>query len=240
VGGIRAVNRFTIAIALAMLASSGHAAAQLADETDRSAFQAWFTLLADAQFERTTRDVIDCGALVRHAYREALRAHSPEWYRLRQLPLAVALPDVRRPPTASEHGWRLFRISAAPERFAEFADASTIVRLNTRPIGRDVDAARPGDLLYFRQDATRTPDHLMVFVGPSRFDPADRDWVVYHTGPQDEGPGEVRKVTLRDLARHPSPRWRPIPANAAFVGVFRLAILDTIPAEAGRYRTRRQ
>lgn len=123
--------------------------------------------------------------------------------------------------------WLLFRVARNPETFAEFADAATLVRHNTRAVGRDARAARPGDLLYFRQDSGRSPDHLMIFIGDSRFDGSGRDWVVYHTGPQDGAPGEVRKVSLRDLERHPSARWRPVPANPAFVGVFRLAILES-------------
>ena len=52
------------------------------------------------------------------------------------------------------------------------------------------------------------------------------DWIVYHTGPTDTDAGEVRKVSLHDLERHPSPRWRPIGGNPSFMGVYRLAILD--------------
>jgi len=195
------------------------------DETDRSAFRSWFTFLADVQFERASADVTDCAALVRHAYREALRQHSPEWYRLARLPVAVAYPDVRHAPPASAGGWPLFRIARDPDRFAEFADAATIVRLNARLVGRDVRAAMPGDLLYFRQERAG-PDHVMVFVGRSEIDRDRQDWIVYHTGPENGGPGEVRKVSLADLAQHPAPRWRPSPANPAFAGVYRLAMLD--------------
>jgi uncharacterized protein YfaT (DUF1175 family) len=196
------------------------------DDSDRSAFRAWFTYLADAQFERRTADVTDCAALVRHAYREALRAHSPEWYRRSALPIAVSYPDVRHVPPASPAGWPIFRISRDPDRFAEFADAATIVRLNARFIARDPRAAQPGDLLYFRQDGASSPDHLMVFVGTSLLDPARQDWIVYHTGPDGGSPGDVRKVSLEDLLRHPSARWQPSAANRSFAGVFRLAILD--------------
>jgi uncharacterized protein YfaT (DUF1175 family) len=49
--------------------------------------------------------------------------------------------------------------------------------------------------------------------------------VVYHTGPSDEGAGEVRKARLATLALHPSPRWRPLASNPQFVGVFRLSAL---------------
>ena len=127
--------------------------------------------------------------------------------------------------------------------YAEFADAQTIVGLNAAPLGREVTALRPADLLYFRQEGQRLPDHLMVFVGRSHFEQAGDDWVVYHTGPsaasgvssgttdaaaaaRDSGRhGEVRKVRLSDLQRHPSPRWRPVAVNRAFIGVFRLRML---------------
>jgi uncharacterized protein len=226
-----AMRALTIAIASALIvcAASGpsaRATVGLPDDTDRSAFQSWFTFLADAQFERTTDDVVDCASLVRHAYREALRPHSPEWYRRSRLPISVAFPDVRHAPPARDGAWLLFRVARDPDRFAEFADAATLVRLNTRLVGRDTRAAEPGDLLYFRQEAAPSPHHLMIFIGESRFEASRRDWIVYDTGPEGSVPGEVRKVSLADLERHPSPRWRPVGTNRAFVGVFRLAILD--------------
>ena len=57
------------------------------------------------------------------------------------------------------------------------------------PIGRDVAALRPGDLIYFHQPSQNAPDHLMVFVGSSSFEPEGRDWVVYHTGPETSSAG---------------------------------------------------
>ncbi|MEW5981439.1 MAG: DUF1175 family protein [Acidobacteriota bacterium] len=195
----------------------------LADHADREAFQSWFVLLADAQFYRPTPDVNDCAGLVRHAAREALRPHTPEWHRQAALPLVPAIPDVRVRPPAGAGGLALFRVG--DKVYAEFADAKTIVELNARWLGRDVRALRPGDLLHFRQERQRTPDHLMVFVGDSAFESGGRDWIVYHTGPTDTGPGEVRKVRLSDLMQHPAPRWRPVSHNPAFVGVFRLAWL---------------
>jgi uncharacterized protein len=201
------------------------------DAADRDAFRRWFVVLADAQFYRTTPDVTDCAALVRHAVREALRSQSPDWIRQAALPGAVSAPATHAKATERDGALLLFRTSdgTAP-RFAEFADAKTIIRFNTRALGRDVAALRPGDLLYFRQHAEHMPDHIMVFVGRSAFEPDGNDWVVYHTGPSsgDEASppaeGEVRKVRLADLTRHPSGRWRPVPANDNFVGVFRPAL----------------
>jgi uncharacterized protein YfaT (DUF1175 family) len=199
---------------------------RLADESDRQAFRDWFVYLADARFYDPAPDITDCAALVRHAWREALRRHSPEWRRLSGLRSLPAYPDVRRPPPFRGATWPLFRVSARPaDPYREFADAQTIVRFNTRPVSREWTAARPGDLLYFHQAGGRQPDHLMIVVGYSRFDLSASDFVVYHTGPDDNGPGEVRKVTLADLRRHPAQRWRPSIANPAFVGVFRPAPL---------------
>src|SRR6188472_3149715 len=115
-----------VAVLLALTATRSPVSAQvrLADESDRAAFRSWFVLLADAQFERQTDDVQDCAALVRHAVREALRAHTPEWVRRLGLPFTPQFADVRSAPRAGAGGLPLFRITSdTSPRFAEFADA---------------------------------------------------------------------------------------------------------------------
>jgi hypothetical protein len=213
----------TVLALIAWAAGVVSAQIRLADQADREGFRSWFVFLADAQFYQPAPDVTDCAALVRRATREALRSHTPEWYRQAGLPLTPAFPDVRSRPSPTPEGWRLFQVGRGA--YAEFADARTIVALNARTLGREIAALRPGDLLYFRQVEQASPDHLMVFVGRSQFERDGADWVVYHTGPTDGGPGEVRKTRLADLLRHPSARWRPITPNPAFVGVFRLVWL---------------
>jgi uncharacterized protein YfaT (DUF1175 family) len=217
----------------ALAASSGRAQVHLRDASDRAAFRAWFVLLADAQFYRRTPDVTDCAALVRHAVREALRPLSAERLRRLSLPAAAIAPEVRQRPAERAGALPLFRLDATDTpRYGEFADARTIVSLNARALGRDARALHPGDLLYFHQDRQRMPDHLMVFVGRSAHEPDGDDWVVYHTGAspgsgsaEPGDPGEVRKVRLADLARHPALHWRPLAENPAFVGVFRLSMM---------------
>jgi uncharacterized protein len=210
--------------ALLLPSRTMHAQVRLIDASDRAALRAWFVLLADAQFYRTTPDVTDCAGLVRHALREALRPHTPEWRRTTALPGAPVYADVRvKMPLNEGGGLAMFRVSASA--YQEFADAKTIIRFNARSIGRDVAALRPGDLIYFHQPSQNAPDHLMVFVGSSSFEPEGHDWVVYHTGPDTTHPGEVRKARLRDLMRHPAARWRPVAGNPQFVGVFRLDLL---------------
>lgn len=252
---LKSISAIACAVLILTIAARPAAQVRLADDSDRAAFRAWFVLLADAQFERTTPDVVDCAALVRHAFREALRAHTPEWVRRSGLPFTPQFADVRSAPPAGDDGWPLFRVSNGPvplatrkgapyaeprkgasypetrkgapyaPQYAEFADAKTLVRFNARPLGRETSSLRAGDLLYFRQPGQKDPDHLMVFVGRSFFEAEGDDWVVYHTGPIENGPGEVRKVPLSTLAQHPSPRWRPLVSNPQFIGAFRLAAL---------------
>jgi len=223
VSHLKSISVIAVTVLAFTITARPAAQVRFADDSDRAAFRAWFVLLADAQFERRTPDVVDCAALVRHAFREALRAHTPEWVRRTGLPFTPQFADVRSAPHAGDDGWPLFRIANTPApKYAEFADAKTLVRYNTRLLGRDTAALRAGDLLYFHQPSQDDSDHLMVFVGRSFFEPDDDDWVVYHTGPTENGPGEVRKVRLATLRQHPAPRWRPLASNPQFVGVFRL------------------
>ena len=144
-----------------------------------------------------------------------------------RFPAATSGPTCGRAWTGATDCCRIFRVSAAaPPAYAEFADARTILRLNATRLGRDAAMARPGDLLAFHQPGQRFPEHLMVFVGRSSFEPDRDDWVVYHTGPDaaTHSAGEMRKATLADLRRHPAPRWRPLRDNPAFLGVYRLRI----------------
>lgn len=210
-----------------LLAPGAPPARPLFDAHDRAAFLAWFTLLADAQFYRPTADVVDCAALVRHAAREALREHTPEWHRRLALPGGHTRSEPRTRLSATDGLLPIFRIrEGEPPAYAEFADARTILRLNATFVSRDAGAVREGDLLAFQQAGQRLPEHLMVFVGRSAYERDRADWVVYHTGPDLAAgtPGEMRKASLADLRRHPAPRWRPERDNPAFLGVYRLRI----------------
>jgi uncharacterized protein YfaT (DUF1175 family) len=192
----------------------------LKDASDREVFRGWFTFLAEAMFHRETadlpREVADCASLVRFAYREALRKHDGRWAADLGLEGVPPLGSVRQynyPHTPTKAA--LFRVG--PDQFAEFADAKTLMRYNATQVGRDLRGSLAGDLLFYHHAGGDSPYHLMVRVGSDR--------VVYHTGPIDGRPGEMRRPTLGELLRHPEPRWRPIAGNPSFVGVFRWNIV---------------
>lgn len=210
---------------------------------DRQAFRQWFAAIAEFQALRPLSEVPleigDCAALLRYAYRNALREHDQAW-----LTETKVVPEPAPPPIAKYRypftpvGAGLFRIKPGPfapgdvhsGAFVEFADAETLKDLNTFLVSRDLRDAQPGDLLFYRQLEQNEPFHSMVYVGPSRWlDDGRGDWtsaiVVYHTGePGPAGKG-MRRVTLAELLNLPSPRWRPIEGNANFLGVYRWSIL---------------
>ena len=211
---------------------------RLHDPADRQAFRRWFTLLAESQYFRgksAAPEVVDCAALLRFAYREALREHDGTWAQAMALPMPFASGEIRQyqyPYTPV--GAAVFRVRggsfAADDlhdgAFAEFADAETLWRRNTFSVGRDVKHARPGDVLFFRQDsASHMPFHAMIFFGRSQIEPGSEQFVVYHTGPTGNVPGEIKRLSIAELLDYPDARWRPISSNPAFLGVYRWNIL---------------
>lgn len=199
---------------------------------DRAAFRGWLTALADTAAalkpERLPHEVDDCAALLRWCYRGALHAHDEAWQStmpMDSLPPLSSVAQYAYPFTPL--GANLFRVHPGAYQaedvgngnFAQFADARTLWQENTFLVTRNVAAARPGDLLFYRQLEQNSPYHSMILTGRAH------DWAVYHTGPTATGPGEVRRVALADLIHHPDSRWRPIPQNTNFLGVYRWNIL---------------
>lgn len=182
---------------------------------DGEAFRLWFCFLAESQaFLPPQPEVRDCAALLRFAYREAMRKHDGPWAQNLGLDALPPFPSPRQPLSP------LFDIGAGKK--AHFADAQTLKQYNTTFISRDWHAARPADLLFYVQLEQDRPFHTMVFLGESAWRPDGSRYAIYHTG---ANPGEIRRPAIRELIEHPEPRWRPIPANANFLGVHRWRIL---------------
>lgn len=212
---------------------------RLHSSQDRRAFRAWFTAIADQQADlrpdRLPPEIADCAALLRYAYREALRAHDDRWLEEREqlgetgsLAAMASVGQYHYPQTPL--GAALFRVTPGPfveadlsnGSFLQFADAKTLMERNTYRVGRDLRAARPGDLYFFRQLEQNSPYHSMIVLSEPG---SPTGTVVYHTGPIGKGKGEMRRVAIQDLLHHPDARWRPVPENTNFLGVFRWNIL---------------
>lgn len=213
-------------------------AAHLTSAADREAFRTWFAFLAESQYQRRhpLAEVTDCAALARFAFREALLRHTSEWRRQFGQYIPIDAPDVQAynyPDGVL--GTNLFRVRPGAFQptqlhdgtFRQFADARMLLQANTRLVSRNTAAARPGDLLFFYQPGHDEPFHTMIFLGTSAYlHDGIQDYVVYDTGEDRGHDGIIKLVPLSVLARHPQPRWRPVEANPAFLGVFRWRILQ--------------
>jgi hypothetical protein len=208
-------------------------AMRLHSAEDRQAFRSWFTAIAEQEAslpaDKAPAEINDCAALLRYCYREALVQHDARWLAAQPYPdrftSLVSISQYHYPQTPLGVG--LFRVKpgayepddATNGAFAQFADAHALLTLNAHWVSRDVHTALPGDLLFFRQLEQNSPYHSMIVTG------ANSDWVIYHTGPVGRQKGEIRLVSMQDLLHHPDARWRPVPENTNFLGVYRWNLL---------------
>jgi uncharacterized protein YfaT (DUF1175 family) len=208
--------------------------------SDERVFRRWFTFLAEAQYfqprDKRPPEIVDCAALIRYAYREALRTHDARWAAEARVPLLNASDSIAAWRYAhTPLGANLFRVIEGPYRpedlksgaFAQFADVKTLGKYNTHRVGRDLSRALAGDLLLYRQESEHLSFHSMIHIGASQVEGQGR-YVVYHTGPEGANPGIIRRLTVEELMRYPEPEWRPLAANPQFLGVYRWNILRSL------------
>lgn len=225
--------------------------AELKSEKDRKAFREWFSQLAESQYyfenNRLSEDNRDCSGLARFSYAEALKKHDKKWKRNWKHLFDFAIPDVERfqYPDIPLLKNKLFRIRSGVFQksdieagvFSSFAESQYLMKYNCKFISKDLSQAQKGDLLFFKN----TRDyHLMIYIGKSRLEIEKQryakgpeaksdnkeNYLVYHTGPIENGKGEMRKVKIDILLNHPNPVWRPIDINPNFLGVYRWNILN--------------
>ena len=207
---------------ISIVGPAAHTTPSMLDEGDREAFRSWFVALLEQQLEAPSPAwepaQRDCAGLLRFAFREAMAQHNASW---RERVAFASGPPGQDPSPAFTQAWRSgFPTPTGPQPFAKGA---YLRRLACVSLGRDLQAARPGDLIFFARGGARAqPDHAMAFVRP---DMDGMPMLLYHTGPEGSGllrqPGEVRRVRLDDLLHHPDADFRPLPENPAFLGLYR-------------------
>jgi uncharacterized protein len=208
----RARPALAVPLLAALAGPAGADQATLSADQAR-AFRAWMVRIIDSQIAQgpTPRwQGRDCAGLVRFAVAEALRPHDLAWRRANgiggRVPPELGLTEGQQ---ALRHSWRL-----ADGRRGAYVGALELVQENTAFVGKDLNLAQPGDLLFFDQGDDQ---HLMVWTG----------WyVAYHTGASDRRDNGLRAVSVRDLMAWRDTRWQPAAHNPNFLGVYRLRFLS--------------
>ncbi len=176
-------------------------------------FRAWMVRIVDEQVRRPSPrwQHRDCAGLVRFAVDESLREHDARWQRASGLDPQTLPPPLTLSVKQQQlrQNWR-----DIDGQSKAFVTAQALVQENSQFIGKDLNQAEPGDLLFFDQGDEQ---HLMVWMG---------SYIAYHTGrvtPQDPG---LRAVTVQQLIQWKDSRWQPIGNNPNFIGLFRLGFLS--------------
>jgi len=179
------------------------------------AFQAWMVRIVREQVQRGPSprwQQRDCAGLVRFAVTEALSPHDARWLRANGIATDKRLPpelDLDPAQALLRNRW-----VQTGGTVGHFVTALALVQHNSRLVGRDINRAQPGDLLFYDQGDAQ---HLMVWMGAS---------IAYHTGTTTASDNGLRGVGIRQLMNWKDTRWQPAVDNPNFAGVYRLSFLS--------------
>ena len=207
-----------IVLAAAMLLSSAAGALPSAarlDPAQSGIFRMWMSRIIKEQLRQgptprwTHRD---CAGLVRFAVHETLRKHDARWLKANGMDNAGLPPELNLTPGQAALGSRWAQTGGGAG--AAYVSAIGLVQENCVFVSRDVNQARPGDLLFFDQGDDQ---HLMVWMD---------SYVAYHTGTVLRRDSGLRAVTVGELMNWTDTRWQPKTDNPNFIGVYRLSFLS--------------
>jgi uncharacterized protein YfaT (DUF1175 family) len=207
---------------------------ELDSEADRTNFCQWFTAIAESQFYAPAQNWYDmhkdCAGLVVFAYKEALKKHDRAWFDKFPYLVRRDIPDIQKYnyPYLPLLGDNIFRLKSGGFRnedtangaFAAAVNVNNLINYNLTFISKDPGQFKQGDILFFLHTENHLmPFHSMIYTG-------EQGWLIYHTGPlDDQEKGEVRKVALSALLKHPDKSWIPTADNPCFLGAYRFNIL---------------
>ncbi|TAM34045.1 MAG: DUF1175 family protein [Rhodanobacter sp.] len=200
--------------AKALPASATAASGAMLSPMQSHDFRAWFTLIVAEQLRHGPNprwNHRDCAGLVRFAVDESLRRHDAKWRRDNALANQPLPPELDLTPAQSAWRGHWRHIGGG---VGAFASAAALVQENSRFVSRDINQARPGDLLFFDQGQDQ---HLMIWMG---------DYIAYHDGSARRGDNGMRALSAQQLFTWRDVRWQPRLDNPNFIGVFRLSFLS--------------
>ncbi|MBB2495472.1 DUF1175 domain-containing protein [Aquipseudomonas ullengensis] len=204
------------ALALLLLCSQALRAEAVAplDTQQSQVFRAWFVRIAQEQLRQGPSPrwhQQDCAGLVRFAANEALKVHDAKWLRANGLSNRYLPPELELSPAQRQlaQQWQQGGGKVGP-----YVNAIKLIQYNSQLIGRDLNQARPGDLMFFDQGDDQ---HLMIWMGRN---------IAYHTGTSTQTDNGMRSVSLQQLMTWKDTRWIPDESNPNFIGVYRLHFLS--------------
>ena len=186
------------------------------DDCER--FRDWMVWIAKKQKSTPSPTWIhrDCSGLVRFSIIEALKTHDTAWINT----FGSSPPNYEDVQAFNYPDIPLIQSSIflTSKGFQGFSDARHLLLYNCNLVGKDLELAKKGDLLFFYHPQDPVfPYHVMIVTN---------DGFVYHTGPDDESEGYVRLWKTNDYLDAAPLIWLPVKENPNFLGVCRLKFLN--------------
>lgn len=181
--------------------------------TQSSLFRAWFLRIVEEQLRQGPNPrwyQQDCAGLIRFASNQALKAHDTGWMRQNGLSNQYLPPELSIDP--AQRSWAQYW-QQGNGKTGPYVTAIKLIQFNSVAVGRDLQKAKPGDLLFFDQGDDQ---HLMIWMGRS---------IAYHTGTTTATDNGMRSVSVQQLLQWKDTRWIPDASNPNFIGFFRLRFL---------------
>lgn len=200
-----------------MLFSQGSVAAETVaplTPEQSNVFRSWFVRIAEEQLRQGPSArwyQQDCAGLVRFAANESLKVHDSKWLRANGLSNRYLPPELDISPQQRQFAQRW---QQGGGQQGPYVDAIKLIQFNSQLIGRDLNQAQPGDLLFFDQGDDQ---HLMIWMGR---------YIAYHTGSSSSTDNGMRAVSMQQLMKWKDTRWIPDESNPNFIGIYRLGFLS--------------
>nr|WP_235186804.1 DUF1175 family protein [Serratia sp. DD3] len=213
---IAGIRTGLLAVLLLLLVGRGQAEVTVPplDPQQSAVFRAWFLRIAQEQLDRGPSArwyQQDCAGLVRFAANEALKVHDSKWLRANGISNRYLPPELVISPQQRQFAQRW---QQGGGKQGPYVDAIKLIQFNSQLVGRNINQAQAGDLLFFDQGDEQ---HLMIWMGR---------YIAYHTGtttPTDNG---MRSVSMQQLMKWKDTRWIPDESNPNFIGIYRLGFLS--------------
>ncbi|MGH8500777.1 MAG: DUF1175 family protein, partial [Methylococcales bacterium] len=167
------------------------------DSTQSGLFRAWFLRIVAEQLRQGPNPRMfqqDCAGLVRFAANEALKVHDADWMRQNGLSNQYLPPELTI--DAAQRGWAQ-QWQHGNGKTGPYVTALKLIQFNSVPVGRDLQQAKAGDLIFFDQGDDQ---HLMIWMGRS---------IAYHRGATTASDNGMRSVSVRQLLKWKDTRWIP-------------------------------
>lgn len=184
------------------------------DPQQSSVFRAWFVRIAEEQLSQGPSArwyQQDCAGLVRFAANESLKVHDSKWLRVNGLSNRYLPPELVISPQQRQFAQRW---QQGGGKQGPYVDAIKLIQFNSQLLGRNLNQAQPGDLLFFDQGDEQ---HLMIWMGR---------YIAYHTGTTTSTDNGMRAVSMQQLMKWKDTRWIPDESNPNFIGIYRLGFLS--------------